>query len=196
MKLHTYALNPNTVIVREWCDEKLGRTSRLSALALPHYKHPNSGLSKYKCGECEITDDMMVSITKHMQEIEQQEFFNSSKNKPNPLRVRLTTGEVSKRKVLQLNFKTVEQPEPIIAKEASVLIVENAWDNLITWIKSDLNHAKLMNVTYGLNFGGGRVDSRPFDRYMVTKPATQSIVDNIFKCKAHVEKMLATGEWN
>lgn len=73
MAEYKFANHPNTVLVRDWCNDNYGRGSALSELMFPNNQHPKVGLGKYKCGEQFLDDNMLSTAKEFMAQIEYEE---------------------------------------------------------------------------------------------------------------------------
>lgn len=73
MAVYKFANHNNNVIVREWCAKNRGRSSALSEMLFPHLKVPKTGISKYKCGEMCVDDELLERAKSFMEVIEKEE---------------------------------------------------------------------------------------------------------------------------
>lgn len=59
-------------MLKIWCGEVLGRSSRLGELTFPHHKHPKLSISNYKTKR-KISDELWDSFISNMEKIESDE---------------------------------------------------------------------------------------------------------------------------
>lgn len=76
---YKYAMNENNVILRDWCNENKGRGAGLSKILFPENKNSTNTISKFKCGQQCVDDEMMEKSKSIMKMIEQEELQGKRK---------------------------------------------------------------------------------------------------------------------
>lgn len=75
-------------LLKMWCDQVVGRASKLGKLAFPHHSYPQLSISNYK-GKREISDSLWATLIEKMEEIEsieiekKAELFKTERKKEN-----------------------------------------------------------------------------------------------------------------
>lgn len=168
-----------------WCDELVGRSSKLGELTFPHHAHPRLSISNYK-GKRNISDKLWEKFMTNMDLIESKEFEKQIS----------IYKEIRDEDASNLSAKIINREDDIHNQTYYDLMQREFYTHMNTWlIKDRVAKLRMIDLAYLLNYDDC-IDNNYASTFVTNLMKNNSNVSievdsNIRKLIPHIDKLIS-----
>lgn len=178
-------------LLKMWCDQVVGRASKLGKLAFPHHSYPHLSISNYK-GKRKISDALWTTLIEKMEEIEsveleqKTELFKKEREKEN-------VNSDNRVDTAFDHYNTYGWGKSVHDQSYDEIHHQQFKDKTKQWLmKDEIAKLRMIDLAYVVNYGANKDFHSTYVSNILKKGLPVSIDDEnrIYKLMNHIDDLI------